>query len=59
MFIDSVIWIAYKNKNDSWHDGAKRLLPTIPQVTNQAAIMKTVMVIFVYGSCIGTWASRL
>jgi predicted nucleic acid-binding protein len=37
MFIDSVIWIAYKNKNDSWHDKAKRLLPTILQRTRERA----------------------
>jgi len=35
MFIDSVIWIAYKNRNDSWHDKAKRLLPTILQETRE------------------------
>lgn len=35
MFIDSVIWIAYKNRNDSWHDKAKRLLPTILQGTRE------------------------
>jgi len=37
MFIDSVIWIAYKNKNDSWHDKAKPLLPTILQRTRERA----------------------
>jgi len=35
MFIDSVIWIAYKNRNDSWHDKAKRLLPTILKGTRE------------------------
>ncbi len=29
MFIDSVIWIAYKNKRDTWHEMAEILLPKI------------------------------
>ncbi len=29
MFIDSVIWIAYKNKRDAWHEMAGTLLPKI------------------------------
>ncbi len=38
MFIDSVIWIAYKNKNDSWHEKAARLLPTILSTRERAYI---------------------
>ena len=29
IMIDSVVWIAYKNKRDAWHDQAVALLPTI------------------------------
>jgi len=29
MFIDSVIWIAYKNTRDTWHEKAKSLLPRV------------------------------
>ena len=29
IMIDSVVWIAYKNKRDAWHDQAISLLPTI------------------------------
>lgn len=29
MFIDSVIWIAYKNTRDTWHEKAKTLLPKV------------------------------
>ena len=29
IIIDSVVWIAYKNKRDAWHDKAVSLLPNI------------------------------
>ena len=38
MFIDSVIWIAYKNKNDSWHEKAKNLLPSILSTSERAYV---------------------
>ncbi len=38
MFIDSVIWIAYKNKNDSWHEKAGNLLPTILSTSERAYV---------------------
>ena len=31
IIIDSVVWIAYKNKRDAWHNKAVSLLPTILQ----------------------------
>jgi predicted nucleic acid-binding protein len=29
VMVDSVVWIAYKNKRDTWHNTAKILLPKI------------------------------
>ena len=29
VMVDSVVWIAYKNKRDTWHNTAMTLLPNI------------------------------
>jgi len=38
MFIDSVIWIAYKNRNDSWHQKARDLLPSMLATSERAYV---------------------
>ncbi len=48
MFIDSVIWIAYKNKTDSWARKSKNLLLYILSTSERACITDYVVLETVY-----------